>query len=268
MSDVIWIWILVAAVVILAGLRLSLRRAIVMEYQAGLLYRNGRFRRQLPPGSRWLFRPTDQLTKVDLRPKLASVTGQEVATADGVSLKLSLACRYRVADPAVAINQVEDYQQALYQVLQLALREIVSESNADALLRGRKELGERLFTLATTPAEEFGLRLEAVNLKDITFPGELKKIFAQVVQAQKEGQAAVERARGETAALRNLANAAQLVSDNPALMQLRLLQQLAASSGNTILLGIPPSSSPIPFERKSSAQPEPPPSLPTPSPGE
>jgi len=255
--------LLVAIVLALLALRLLLLRPVIMEYQAGLLYRNGRFRRQLSPGQHLLFRPTDAVTKVDLRPKLVSVTGQEVVTADGVSFKLSLACRFRVVRPDIAINQVEDYQQALYQVLQLSLREIVSASTGDDLLRARKEIGERLMAQTVKPAEEFGLEVQAVNLKDITFPGDLKKIYAQVVLAQKEGQAALERARGETAALRSLANAAHLVNGNPALMQLRLLQQVAASSGNTIILGVPSTSNPIPITTKETRASEPP-TLPTP----
>jgi regulator of protease activity HflC (stomatin/prohibitin superfamily) len=180
-----------------------------------------------------------------------------------VSFKLSLACRFRVVRPEVAVNQVEDYQQALYQVLQLGLREIVSGSNGEDLLRARREIGERLMAQTVKPAEEFGLELQTVNLKDITFPGDLKKIYAQVVLAQKEGQAALERARGETAALRGLANAAQLVNANPALMQLRLLQQVAASSGNTIVLGVPATSNPIPITSKE-ARPSKSPKLPAP----
>ena len=250
--------LLVGIVLVLVALRLLLLRPVVMEYQAGLLYRNGRFRRRLSPGQHWLFRPTDTVAKVDLRPKLVSVTGQEVVTADGVSFKLSLACRFRVVRPEVAINQVEDYQQALYQVLQLSLREIVSGSNGEDLLRARKDIGERLMAEAAKPAEEFGLEVQSVNLKDITFPGDLKKIYSQVVLAQKEGQAALERARGETAALRSLANAAQLVSANPALMQLRLLQQVAASSGNTIILGVPATSNPIPITSKEGRASQPP----------
>jgi regulator of protease activity HflC (stomatin/prohibitin superfamily) len=255
--------LLLGIVLVLLALRLLVSRAIIMEFQAGLLYRNGRFRRQLGPGQHWLFRPIDTVTRVDLRPKLVSVTGQEVVTADGVSLKLSLACRYLVARPEIAVNKVEDYQQALYQVLQLTLREVVSASTGDELLRSRRDLGERLMGLAIKPAEEFGLQLQAVNLKDITFPGDLKKIYAQVVLAQKEGQAALERARGETAALRSLAYAAQLVSANPALMQLRLLQQVAASSGNTIILGVPATSNPIPVTTKEGRASKPP-TLPAP----
>jgi regulator of protease activity HflC (stomatin/prohibitin superfamily) len=220
----------------------------------------------LAPGRYWLFRPSNTVIRVDIRPKLASVTGQEVVTADGVSLKLSLACRYVVVQPETAINKVEDYQQALYQVLQLALREIVSSSTGDELLRSRREIADRLMSLAAKPAEEFGLQLQTVNLKDITFPGDMKKIYSQVVLAQKEGQAALERARGETAALRNLSNAARMVNDNPALMQLRLVQQLGTSTGNTIILGIPTTSTPIPITPKEGKSPEPPP-LPEP-PGE
>jgi regulator of protease activity HflC (stomatin/prohibitin superfamily) len=255
--------LLIGVVVVLVALRLVVLRSVIMQYQAGLLYRSGRFKRLLSPGQHWLFRPTDMVTKVDLRPKLVAVTGQEVVTADGVSFKLSVACRFRVVRPEVAVNQVEDYQQALYQVLQLSLRELVSGSNGEELLRARKEIGERLMAQTAKAAEEFGLELQAVNLKDITFPGELKKIYSQVVLAQKEGQASLERARGETAALRGLANAAQMVNANPALMQLRLLQQVAASTGNTIILGVPASSNPIPITTKEGRVSEPPP-LPAP----
>ena len=250
--------ILLALVLLIVG-RSTLSRVTIMEYQAGLLYRNGRFERLLKPGRYWLLRRSNTVAKVDIRPKLAAVTGQEVVTADGVSFKLSLACRYVVAQPDIAINKVEDYQQALYQVLQLSLREIVSSSTGDDLLRGRREIGERLMSLSAKPAEEFGLQLQSVNLKDITFPGDLKKIYSQVVLAQKEGQAALERARGETAALRNLANAARMVNENPSLIQLRLLQQLGTSTGNTIILGIPTTSSPIPIATREGKTPEAPP---------
>jgi regulator of protease activity HflC (stomatin/prohibitin superfamily) len=252
------IWIVLAVIAVAVTLRLWFVRVVVMEYQAGLLYGNGRFIRRLGPGQHWLIRRTQTITRVDLRPKLVSVAGQEIITADGVSLRLSLACRYQVVEPETAINKVEDYQQALYQVLQLSLREIVSGSTGDEMLRSRREIGERLMTIAAKPAEEFGLKIDAVNLKDITLPGELKKIYSQVVMAQKEGQAALERARGETAALRNLANAATMLADNPALMQLRLIQQLGVSPGNTIVLGLPSNANPIPIAtREGKAAPPP-----------
>lgn len=101
---------------------------------------------------------------------------------------------------------------------------------------------------ATEPkAADLGLRLISVNLKDIMFPGKLKEVFAQVVNAKKEGLAALEKARGETAALRNLANAAKMLEGNPNLMQLRLLQAIKEPSGNTFVLGMPSPSVPMPI---------------------
>jgi len=95
-------------------------------------------------------------------------------------------------------------------------------------------------------ASRLGLELVQADVKDLTLPGDLKKLFTQVTKARQEGLAALERARGETAALRSLANAARLVQDNPALMQLRLLQVLGEQPGNTVVLGLPQSSAPFP----------------------
>lgn len=99
--------------------------------------------------------------------------------------------------------------------------------------------------------KELGLKLISVSLKDIMFPGKLKEIFAQVINARKECLAALEKARGETAALRNLANAAKMIDSNPNLMQLRLVQALGQSSGNTLILGMPQEGLPIPIKEKA-----------------
>ncbi len=229
--------------------RLTLGRVTVFEYQQGLRYSGGRFAGVLGAGPHWIFRPTTVIHRVDIRPKFVSLGGQEVLSKDGVTLKLTIAARYEIADAGVAVNKVENYQEALYLTLQLALREIVGQATIDEVLAQRDQFGERLKEMTSADIGTYGLRLLSVNIKDVMFPGELKKMFAQVVQAQKEGQAALERARGETAALRNLANAAQLVDANPALMRLRLLQQLSSSSGHTIVLGFPDSSIPLGVQR-------------------
>lgn len=244
-------YVVAAAVsaIVIALLRLTLGRVTVFEYEQGLRYRGGRYAGLLAAGRHWIYRPTTVIHKVDVRPKFVSLGGQEVLSSDGVTLKVTVAARYEITDASIAINKVENYQEALYVTLQLALREIVGQATIDEVLTRRDQFGERLKVLTTTEIETYGLRLLSVNIKDIMFPGELKKIFAQVVQAQKEGQAALERARGETAALRNLANAAQLVDANPALMQLRLLQQLSNSSGHTVVLGFPDSSIPLAVRR-------------------
>ena len=116
-------------------------------------------------------------------------------------------------------------------MLQLALREIVGGTKIDELLEARDGIGARLIELAAGPMGDLGLRLLGADIKDVMFPGELKKIFAQVAEARQEGMAALEKARGETAALRNLANAARMVESNPALLQLRTLQAVAGTAG-------------------------------------
>ena len=232
---------------LLAVVRGVIRLVVVYEYERGLRYVRGRFMGLLGPGSYWSIQSVSEVRKVDGRPVFAAVSGQEVLSSDGVALKVSLAAKYEVADAAVAINQVENYRDALHLELQLALRQIIGSTPIDDLLASRQQIGTNLQEIVSPKAPALGLKLLSVDLRDVMFPGELKKIFTQVVRARQEGLAALEKARGETAALRNLANAAQLIERNPHLMQVRLLQVLGQQSGNTVVLGVPQSSNPIPI---------------------
>ena len=239
--------IVLAVIVAALAARQLLARVTIFEYQRGLMYRDGRFRSLLGPGTHWVFRPTTVVQTIDVRESLLPLTGQELVTADGISIKISLAARYRVADPVKAMNSVAGYLMVLHSELQVALREVVGQQPIDQLLQQRDQIGRETLARATGPATALGIELVSVDAKDLMFSGPTKKIFAQVVEARQQGLAALEKARGETAALRNLANAARLVEERPALMQLRLLQQIASSSGNTVILGVPSTSTPIPI---------------------
>lgn len=252
MNSPITIISLAAAVAILVFLvsRLVGRivcRVIVREYEAGLLYRNGRFVRQLGPGGRIVFPAWEEVVVVDLRKRIATIPGQEVLSVDNVGLKVSVAATYDVVDPVRAIHGVQSYEDALHVAIQLALRAAVGASKIEDVLAQRMDIGMRLADAVASTVDGLGLRLHLVEVKDVMFPGELKRIFAEVIRAQKEGQAALERARGETAALRSLANAARLVEESPALMNLRVLQSVggAAASGGTVVLGVPQGLVPI-----------------------
>jgi regulator of protease activity HflC (stomatin/prohibitin superfamily) len=227
-------------------IRANLRRLTVFEYERGLRYTRGRFVSLMEPGQYWIWALTTAVRKVDMRLRVVPVAGQEVLSADGVAIKASLAATYRIVDPARAVNAVESYEAALYTALQLALRAVVASRPAEEVLEHRASLGPEILRQAATPIRELGLELLEADLKDLTLPGELKKIFAQVVRARQEGLAALEKARRETAALRNLANAAHMIERNPHLMQLRLLQVLGERSGNTVVLGVPGGAGPIP----------------------
>lgn len=235
-------------------LAVLVRRTTVLEYERGLRYVRGRYRALLGPGQYWSVPLFVTLRKVDVRPRFVTVAGQEVLSADGVTLKASLAANFEVADPARAVNTVQNFQDTLYLELQLAFREIVGSVDIDTLLNQRPDLSKRLVEAVEPRAREIGLRLISANLKDLMFPGKLKEIFAQVVSARKEGLAALEKARGETAALRNLANAARLIESNPSLMQLRLVQALGQSTGNTLVLGVPSPVVPVPVRGKAVAK--------------
>ncbi|MGM0487231.1 MAG: slipin family protein [Planctomycetota bacterium] len=226
---------IVVVVAVVAFLKIGVRRITVLEYEKGLKYGRGKFKSVLAPGQYWYMPFFTIIAKLDIRPRFVSITGQEVLSSDGVTLKVSLAANFEITDPNVAINKVMSFQESLYLELQLALREIIGAVDIDTVLSGRNELSKKLMEATEPKATALGLKLISVNLKDIMFPGKLKEIFAQVVNAKKEGLAALEKARGETAALRHLANAAKMVEGNPNLMQLRLVQALGEASGNTLM---------------------------------
>ncbi|HWR13981.1 MAG TPA: slipin family protein [Terriglobales bacterium] len=229
-------------IVIIAGLSVKIffsvfRRVTVYEFQRGLKYKNGRMVGVLEPGAYWISRLNSDVTLVDVRSRFVSIVGQELLSSDGITLKLSIAAQYEIIDPKLAVHSSENVHTAIYLLLQMVLRDIVTGAKADDILGQRNQISARLLEMGVPHAEKIGLKLLAADVKDITLPGEMKKVYAQVVKAQKEGQAALEKARGETAALRNLANAAKMIEENPSLLQLRMLQHLGDSSGNTVVFG-------------------------------
>lgn len=242
MGNVLWVVVLlvvIAAVMLVLVVRLfNLKFVTIYEFQRGLKYVNGRYRETLQPGQYWISGLRTAITPVDVRAQYISIPGQEVLTSDGVSLKVSIAAEFEVADPNLAINKNVAYQGSLYLVLQTALREIIAGEKIDHLLENRGTLSNTLMDKAAPKASEMGIKLTSASIKDMMFTGEMKRTFSQVVKAQKEGLAALEKARGETAALRNLANAARMIQDNPNLLQLRALQTLGESTGNTLVLGV------------------------------
>jgi len=245
MVELLWVVVLVAVLLFVAVKVVPIKRVTVYEYQKGLKYTKGRYAATLNAGQYWILSTFSSVVPVDIRPQFVTIQGQDVLSADGVTLKVSLAAEFQVADPNVAINKNANFQNSLYLTLQMAVREIVGKEKIDTLIENRAGFSSKLTELTSAKATEFGLKLTSADIKDIMFPGEMKKAFAQVVKAQKDGQAALEKARGETAALRSLANAARMMDDNPNLLQLRALQAFADSGGNTLVLGLPNGSIPV-----------------------
>jgi regulator of protease activity HflC (stomatin/prohibitin superfamily) len=232
---VVLLVVLIAAVLV----RPVITVATVHDYQRGLRYRQGRFVGLLDPGTHIAIRPYTEIQLMDGRPTSITVPGQEILTADGVALRVSLTARYVVADPVAAVTNDQNYVSALYTALHAGLREALAGRTADEILAARAELGPAVGGAVASELARLGIELLGVDVRDVMVPSELKRAFAGIVAARREGEAALERARGETAALRSLANAGRMIDDNPGLFQLRILQQLGSSSGNTIVLGMP-----------------------------
>ena len=169
------------------------------------------------------------------------VAGQEVLTADTVGLKLNALVTYQVIDPVKAAHETQNWRGDLYNMAQLALRAVVGGVAIEALLGQRGDISTQLLARVQPEAAKIGINVLTVEVKDVMLPADLKRAFADVIKARQEGQAALERARGESASLRNLANAAKVMEGNPALMNLRLMQSLTAAqnAGNTLVLGMP-----------------------------
>jgi regulator of protease activity HflC (stomatin/prohibitin superfamily) len=206
-------------------------RTTIHETELGLLYVKGRFVRLLGPGRHWIVKLGARVERVDARRRLLHVQSQEILTSDNVQLRLSAVVSLRMTDPARALHETESYEHDVYVATQLALRAAVAETAIDDLLERKLQIGEGLLQAVAARGEPLGIEVDAVEIRDVILPGDLRSAFAEVVGARAEGRAALERARGESAALRNLANAARVIEGNPGLMNLRILQAISQEQG-------------------------------------
>lgn len=213
-------------------------RVTVQEYQRGVLHQSGAAAVVLAPGRHRYRRRRSALSIVDLRPALLKVTGQEVLTADGVGVRAAVVLRFMVEDPVrwvLAAEGPTGGNDRLYLAAQLALRDAVAQRTAEELLAARAQVSQALRDPIGAAGTEVGASVGAVDLRDVSFPGELRRVFAQVAIARQEAAAALERARGETATLRSLANAARMLDDNPALRDLRAVLAVERAGGTVAL---------------------------------
>ncbi len=214
----------------------------IEAHERGLLFREGELVEQLGPGMYVFWRNAGKITwtSVDLREQVADVAGQEIMTADKVTLRINLVVTYQVTDVEAAVTAVSDYAQALYRQAQLVLREAVGARQLDKLLTDKDAVGRELRDALASRAKEFGVRVRSVGLRDIILPGDMKLILNQVIEAQKQAEANLIRRREETAAARSQANTAKLLAENPALArmkELEALQEILSGTKATFILG-------------------------------
>lgn len=208
----------------------------VASHERAVEHVDGVFTRVLEPG-RHRVPPRAGVQRVDVRTRLDTVGTQEVLTADGVAVRVTAAVRWRVADPRAWVETSSDPFAEVYLAVQLALRDALVAVELDALVTdARRSAGAALLDAARTAGAGVGIAVEAAAVKDVVLPPELRAAYAERATARTRGQARLEAARAETAALRSLANGAKLLEDHPALARQRLVEALPP--GATVELGL------------------------------
>jgi len=214
-------------------------RIVVQGWENVLIYRDGMFQEQLGTGRHRRRRRRTVRVRVNTRPRQWVMPLQELLAADGLTVKVSLAVTTRIVNPRRWYEAVEGPDEVLYTAVQIALREQVGARSVDELLADRTGVPELIIAAVRDEVDRLGLAVDAVALRDVIVPIELRRAAADLAVARTAGLAALERARSEVAATRALANAARMVADNPALLQLRTLQAVEAG-GATVVLSADP----------------------------
>lgn len=212
-------------------------KQIIQSFEQGVLQVVGRPAQLLLPGVHKIPRKNASVTVVDVRPSTSHISGQEVLTLDGITVKCGATVVYRIVD-ALIWNSAAEFGmtgQRVHLEVQMALRDLVGTREVEDLLATRSEWSANFTPISPERAASFGIEVLESHLRDISFPGELKSKFAQVAVARQETQAALERARGEQATLRSLANSAKMLENNPELKALRTLMAVENSGGQVIL---------------------------------
>lgn len=214
----------------------------VESHERVMLYRDETLVDQLGPGHFvfWRGGPSVTWKAVDLREQVADIQGQEIMTADKVTLRMNLVVTHRVTDPQKAVSEVADWAQALYREAQLELRAAVGGRSLDKLLADKDEVGSEIRNRLARRASEFGVAVSGVGLRDIILPGDMKMILNEVIVAQKQAEANLIRRREETAAARSQANTAKLLAENPVLArmkELEALQEILKGTNASFVLG-------------------------------
>jgi regulator of protease activity HflC (stomatin/prohibitin superfamily) len=208
----------------------------------GVLYLDGAYAETLPPGRHAFWKNVARVTlvPVDLREAMHDVAGQEIMTADKVTLRLNAVVTYRVTDALKVVSIADDARQALYREAQLALRAAIGARELDSFLTAKDGVAQELEETLRPRAAALGFELIAVGIRDVILPGEMKTLLNRVTEAKKSAEANLIVRREETAAMRSQANTAKLLEGNPTLMRLReleILEKVAASSKLNVVLG-------------------------------
>jgi regulator of protease activity HflC (stomatin/prohibitin superfamily) len=215
---------------------------IVQEYERGVIFRLGRLQGAKGPGLFLIIPFIDRMVKVDLRVVTLDIPSQEAITRDNVTVGVNAVAFFRVVDPNDAIVQVEDFRRATWQIAQTSLRSVLGQSDLDELLIHRDQINQKLTKIIDEATEPWGIKVSVVEVKDVELPDTMKRAMARQAEAEREKRAKIIHAEGEFQASQQLMNAAGVIGQEPAAIQLRYLQtltEIAVEKNSTIIFPLP-----------------------------
>ena len=221
-------------------LLISIRQ--IDEYERGILFTFGKFSKVLTPGWKIVLPVIQSYRKVDIRTKAVDVPEQETITKDNVSIRINAVIYYKIFDAGKAICEVQDYYYAVSQLAQTTMRNVVGSVTLDELLSEREKISNGICEVIDKATDPWGVKVENVELKDVSLPEEMKRVIAKAAEAEREKMAILTKAKGEEEAAESLARAANTMGETPGALHLRTLStlnDLSSDQSNTIIFAVP-----------------------------
>ena len=214
----------------------------INEYERGILFSFGKFKKIMEPGWNIVLPIIQSYSKVDIRTKAVDVPEQEAITKDNISIRINAVLYYNVFDASKAVLAVQNYNYAVAQLAQTTMRNIVGSVSLDELLTEREKLSQDICNIVDAATDPWGIKVENVELKDVALPEEMKRVMAKVAEAEREKQSVITKAQGEVEAATNLAMAANIMGTTPGALHLRTLStlnDLSSDQSNTVIFALP-----------------------------
>ena len=231
------------AVIVVVLIYLANSLKILKEYERGVIYRLGRLlKKPKGPGIIFVFPPIDKMVKLSLRTVTLDVPPQDIISRDNVSVKVNAVVYFRVMEPNLAINEVEDYFFATSQMSQTTLRSVLGQCELDDLLANRDKINRHVQELLDKQTDPWGIKVSDVEIKHVDLPQEMQRAMARQAEAERERRAKVISAEGEYQSAEKLSQAAEIIEKHPAALQMKYLQtlsEIATENNSTTIFPIP-----------------------------
>jgi regulator of protease activity HflC (stomatin/prohibitin superfamily) len=233
---------LLISLLVLIGLVALFSMRQVNQYERGIKFKRGKFYKIIEPGWHVIWPIFESMTKVDIRTKVDDVPEQEAITKDNVSVKINAVIYYKIFDASLAVLEVENFRYATAQLAQTTMRNVVGSVSLDELLSERDAISTKIKEVIDKETDPWGIKVENVELKDISLTEEMKRVIARAAEAEREKQAVITKSIGEKEAANNLANAAKTLAQAPGALHLRTLETIndvSSDQSNTIFFAMP-----------------------------